>query len=437
MADEINDVAIQEPRLLSLLLLDDEQDILNSLKRLLRKEYEIVTFTNGHEALKYLAENPIDIIMSDMRMPEIDGAEFLTKSREIYPNAIRLLLTGYSDMDSTIKAINDGGVYTYIGKPWGNEELKLTLAKASDHYLLTKKAKQLSEQLTTANDELASLNQSLEQKVEQRTAELEVGKKKLQNTLKTQQELTYDVIDMLSATIEYRTGFTIAHIKRIAVQSREVAVRLGLDAMMCRRVYLCALLHEIGTVGLKDDVLLNMKLSHERTNDALIAHPLIGAEIVGKVKRFSTLLESIKHQNENIDGTGTPARLSGDKIPIGARIVRVVKDYDFLIAGKQNDKKVSAKQAEKWIRDRAWAWYDNEVIDAFMKVLSTRGVDKFHQEYSVNVDVLKIGDLLLDDLVLSNGKTMLKAGQIMNTTILEKLRQYEADNHTKVTLFIA
>ena len=437
MSNEITNASINEPQLLSLLLLDDEQDILNALKRLLRKEYDIVTFTNGHDALKYLSENPIDIIMSDMRMPEIDGADFLIKSRELHPGAIRLLLTGYSDMDSTIKAINGGGVYTYIGKPWENEELKLTLAKASEHYLLQNKAKQLTEQLATTNSKLESLNQSLEQKVERRTSALEVSKQKLQSTLKIQQELSYDVIDMLSATIEYRTGFTIAHIKRIAVQSREVAMVLELEPIECRRVYLCALLHEIGTVGLKDEVLSNMKLSLDNANPALISHPLIGAEIVSKVKRFSTLITSIKHQNENVDGTGTPDRLVGDNIPIASRIVRVVKDFDFLIAGKQNNKKMSVENAEKWIKGKAWIYYDSAIIDAFTKMFSTRNTNKAHLEYAVGVEILKKGDLLLNDLILSNGKTMLKAGQQINESIIEKLQQYENDNHTKITLFIA
>jgi len=421
---------------LSLLLLDDEQDILNALKRLLRKDFTIVTFTQGQEALQYLADHPIDIIMSDMRMPEMDGAEFLTKSRELHPDAMRLLLTGYSDMESTIKAINDGGVYSYIGKPWGNEELKLTLLTASEHYLLEKKTKSLTEQLTLANNQLAGLNQSLEKKVEQRTAALSASKKKIQETLKIQKELSFDVIDMLSATIEYRTGFSIGHIKRIAVQSREVAVKLGLEPMLCRRVYLCALLHEIGCVGLSDDLLSSLALPHTVQGKETGVYPIIGAEIVGRVKRFSTLVGSIKHQNENVDGSGFPDQLIGDSIPIGSRIIRVVKDFDFLIAGKANTQKMPSEEAKQWIKDKAWICYDNDVIDAFLQVIARRGSDDIHLEYSVGVDALKVGDTLLDALVLTNGKTMLNAGLQINRSIIDKLHEYEKNNHTKVNLFI-
>jgi len=434
----MSDDVVNESPQLSLLLIDDEANILNALKRLLRKEYSIVTFTNGHEALAYLAENPIDIIMSDMRMPEMDGAEFLTKSREIHPNAVRLLLTGYSDMESTITAINEGGVYTYIGKPWENEELKLTLAKAAENYSLKKQAKSLTDELAKANNNLATLNESLEEKVNQRTAALNASKQKLTGTLNIQKELLHDVLDMMSATIEYRTGYSTGHIKRIAAQSRGVAQLLGLDRPTCRRVYLCALLHEIGTVGLKDNVLTNMKLGSEKLDESFSSHPIIGAEIVGKVKRFSSLTGSIKHQNENFDGTGIPDHLSGEDIPIGARIIRVVKDFDFLIAGKANDKKMSIANAYAWMKERSGVWYDSKILQAFIDLLGKRDSsdEESEMEFSIGIEKLKPGDKLLEDLILHNGNVMLTAGQEISSVMIEKLKEYENTYNTKVTLFI-
>jgi len=421
---------------LTLLLLDDELDILNALKRLLRKDYTIVTFTDGQEALAYLADNSVDMIMSDMRMPEMDGAEFLTKSRDIVPNAIRLLLTGYSDMDSTVKAINDGGVYTYIGKPWDNQDLKLTLSKASDHYLLKKEAKRLNEQITKANNELAEFNQSLEKKVNQRTAALQASKQKLDKAFNTQKELLFDVLDMMSATIEYRTGFSPGHSKRIAIQCKALAKHLELDDAFCRRIYLCALLHEIGTVGLTDEVLKASTLGAGKLDDALVSHPVIGAEIIAKVKRFSSLTDNILHQNENIDGTGFPGHLSGDDIPIGSRIIRVVKDFDFLIAGKANKNKLSIPNAYAWMKDRSGVWYDRSILQTFIDLLGERNSDDNEMEFSIGLQALKPGDKLLEDLMLHNGNVMLKAGQEINQTMITKLQEYEETYNAKVTLFI-
>ncbi len=422
---------------LKLLLLDDEEDIINALKRLLRNNYEIIPFNKGDEALAYLQENHVDIIMSDMRMPKMDGAEFLAHAREIIPNAIRLLLTGYSDMDSTVKAINDGGVYTYISKPWNNQDLKLTLEKASDHYLLKKEAKRLNEEVAKANKELEIFNQSLELKVIQRTSALQASTKKLKNTLQTQKELFFDVLDMMSATIEYRTGFSAGHSKRIAIQCKAVAKKLELDEAQCRRIYLCALLHEIGTVGLSDDLLQENSIGSGKLDDLLITHPMIGAEILGKVKRFASLTDNILHQNENIDGTGSPAHLSGDNIPVGARIIRIVKDFDFLIAGKTNAKRMSIANAYAWMKERADVWYDRKILKTFIDLLGNREAVDGEMEFSIGVEALKPGDKLLEDLILNNGNVMLKAGQEINSVMITKLKEYEKRHNTKVTLFIA
>jgi response regulator RpfG family c-di-GMP phosphodiesterase len=422
---------------LKLLLLDDEEDIINALKRLLRNNYEIIPFNKGDEALAYLQENHVDIIMSDMRMPKMDGAEFLAHAREIIPNAIRLLLTGYSDMDSTVKAINDGGVYTYISKPWNNQDLKLTLEKASDHYLLKKEAKRLNEEVAKANKELEIFNQSLELKVIQRTSALQASTKKLKNTLQTQKELFFDVLDMMSATIEYRTGFSAGHSKRIAIQCKAVAKKLELDEAQCRRIYLCALLHEIGTVGLSDDLLQENSIGSGKLDDLLITHPMIGAEILGKVKRFASLTDNILHQNENIDGTGSPAHLSGDNIPVGARIIRIVKDFDFLIAGKTNAKRMSIANAYAWMKERADVWYDRKILKTFIDLLGNREAVDGEMEFSIGVEALKPGDKLLEDLILNNGNVMLKAGQEINSVMITKLKEYERRHNTKVTLFIA
>ncbi len=420
----------------SLLLLDDEEQILNSLNRLLRKEYHIISFTSGQEALDYLADNSVQLIMTDMRMPAMDGAEFLALARAIQPDPIRILLTGYSDIDSTIKAVNDGGIYTYIAKPWNNEELKLILNKAADYYELKQDKQNLIENLAKTNNKLAELNGSLEQKVKQRTNELQSSKQKLNENLTNQKELLHDVLDMMAATIEFRTGLSAGHSKRIALQCRAVATNLALDDLHCKRIYFCALLHEVGVVGLSDEELASSNLTDVKLDEALAGHPEIGAKIVGRVKRFSSLTENIRHQNENFDGTGIPDHLEGENIPIGARIIRIVKDFDFLIAGRQNHKRMSINNAIAWIKERANVWYDSKVIDVFVSLLVQRDCDDaLEMEFSIGIERLKPGDVLAEDLVLHNGNIMLTAGQEINNAMIEKLRQYEQTNNTKVTLF--
>jgi len=436
MREYMNSLTDEPATKLTLLLLDDEQDIINSLKRVLRKDYDIVTFTDGPLALEYLENNHIDIIISDMRMPVMDGAEFFTLSRENQPHAIRILLTGYSDIDTTIKAINDGGIYTYIGKPWENQELKLLLDKASEHYLLKKETRELNKKLSDANEQLAKFNHSLELQVSQRTNALEQSKDKLSATVKTQNVLLHDMIDMMSTTIEYRTGFGTGHNKRIALQCKAVARHLELDDATCRRTYLSALLHEIGIIGLKDDVLSSLDFGTGKLDEEFNRHPVIGAEIVGRVHRLASLTDNILHQNENMDGTGFPDHLAGDDIPLGSRIIRVVKDFDFLIAGKENNKRMGIKEAQAWLMSRADVWYDKTIISVLFTVLTQHQQTDEDMEFSVGIEGLKVGDKLMEDLVLTNGNIMLTAGQEISKSMIEKLKIYEENYNTKVTLFI-
>lgn len=420
---------------LKLLILDDEQDIINALTRFLRKEYELVSFNNGEEALVYLEKNPVDIIMSDMRMPMMDGAEFLTKSRILQPDTIRLLLTGHSDIDATVKAINEGAIFTYLAKPWDNEDLKLKIAKAGEHYLLKKEKERLAATLVRVNQKLEDLNSSLEMKVIERTRELELSKQKLQNSLDVQKELLHDALDMMSATIEYRTGSNEGDLKRIAAQSRAIAVKLGLDENQCRSIYLSALLHEIGVVGLSDQALDERNTPGTHFLKVEESYPVIGATIVGRIKRMSFLIENIRHQNENYNGSGFPDHLAGEKIPVGARIIRIVKDFDYLIAGVKNKRKMSIFNAESWMRDKAEFWYDKKILETFISILTKHeDTESEGMVYSIGVERLKSGDTLAKDLII-NGNLMLKAGQQVSSKLIERLRLHEQNYNTKLTLF--
>ena len=119
------------PEQARVLLVDDEENILRSLQRILRREpWELTTASSGEQALAAMAEHKYDLVISDARMPGMDGPTLLAEIRRKYPWCIRILLTGYADITSTIKAINDGQIYRYISKPWDDDELRLTIRQA-------------------------------------------------------------------------------------------------------------------------------------------------------------------------------------------------------------------------------------------------------------------------------------------------------------------
>jgi len=174
-AAEFEALLITDPRLDSahlrgphpertLLLVDDEENILSSLRRLLRREgYTILTATGGQAALELLATHPVDVIISDQRMPGMTGVEFLRKAKDMHPDSVRLMLSGYSDLQSVTDAINEGAIYKFLSKPWDDAMLRANIEEAFRRKLLADENQRLSGELKEANEALARINAQLQE----------------------------------------------------------------------------------------------------------------------------------------------------------------------------------------------------------------------------------------------------------------------------------
>ncbi len=174
----------------TLLLVDDEENILRSLMRVLRRDgYTILTANGGPEALELLEHNPVGVIVSDQRMPVMTGSEFLERAKEKRPDTIRIMLSGYTDLQSVTDAINRGSIYKFLTKPWDDELLRENIRKAFEHYDLRAERDLLAEQLTEANKQLADANVGLERQVAHQDIELELHHRIL--------ELSQDVLEHL------------------------------------------------------------------------------------------------------------------------------------------------------------------------------------------------------------------------------------------------
>jgi response regulator RpfG family c-di-GMP phosphodiesterase len=142
---------------ITILYVDDEENNLFSFKATFRIKYQVLTAISGDKALEILATKPVHIIITDQRMPEMTGVEFLEKVIEKYPDPIRILLTGYADMGAVVDAVNKGKIFHYITKPWNEEELDLTINRAYEKYLEKAQLKDMNEKLEGSNDQLEFL----------------------------------------------------------------------------------------------------------------------------------------------------------------------------------------------------------------------------------------------------------------------------------------
>jgi response regulator RpfG family c-di-GMP phosphodiesterase len=165
----------------TVLFVDDEENILHSLKRLLRKEgYQIQTATNGSDGLKILNNRDVHLVVTDQRMPGMSGTEFLAKVKEKYPEVIRIVLSGYTEVDSITESINKGHIYKFMLKPWNDQNLKLEIKQALEQYDLMQVNKTLHEKVIQKNEELKKINENLEMMVKERTLDFEIQNQALE-----------------------------------------------------------------------------------------------------------------------------------------------------------------------------------------------------------------------------------------------------------------
>lgn len=142
---------------ITILYVDDEENNLYSFKATFRMKYKVLIALSGDEALEIMKTQPVHIIITDQRMPNMTGVEFLEKVIEIFPDPIRILLTGYADMGAVVDAVNKGKIFHYLAKPWNEEELDMTITRAYDKYKEKEEIKVMNEKLATSNDQLEFL----------------------------------------------------------------------------------------------------------------------------------------------------------------------------------------------------------------------------------------------------------------------------------------
>lgn len=310
----------------NILLVDDEEDNLSLLYRTLRGSYNLDRSTSPLKALEMMDEKDYQLVISDHKMPEMDGVEFLKRASEKHPDMMRILLTAYSDANILIDAINYAKIYRYVKKPYNPEELQLIVSAALEFF-----------QLKHDNDKL----------------------------IVDLKELFAGTIKAIMGALDAKDSYTSGRSKRITFYSTEIAKKLGLSSIDIGKVELAGMLHDIGMIGVSDDVLYKIDDLTQEEYDEIKEHINYSVKILEDIKQLKDVVEIIKCHHENYDGSGYPAGLRGEEIPVGARIIAVGDAFDSIISDRVYRQKNNYEEALEEIQKGSGSHFDPVIVRAF------------------------------------------------------------------------
>ena len=354
-----------------ILIVDDEDSILNAFKRILADEnYDVHVANSGLEGLNKLrsATKPYSIIISDQRMPEMSGVQFFSKAKEIFPDAIRILLTGYADSDAIIEAINKGGVHLYFTKPWHEEEILLHIKQSLSKVEILAENKRLVELIREKNKELTELNKALEQKALEKTNDLLIQTEKLKESYQKSQIIMDGIVRTLSKIIETRDPYTAGHEDQVAKIACKVAREMKLPEEQISFIHIAATLHDIGKICVPSEILTKPSALNNLEKAIIKTHCKVANDVLANIEFPYPVAEVIYQHHERLDGSGYPRGLRGNEIALEARIIGVADVIDAMASYRPYRPALGVDAAIEEIVKYRGITYDPDVVDACLTV---------------------------------------------------------------------
>jgi response regulator RpfG family c-di-GMP phosphodiesterase len=360
-----------------ILYVDDDPNILASYKRVLHKRFDVETALGGQEGLEMIrSRGPFPVVIADMRMPGMDGVQFLSKVKEIAPNTVRMMLTGNADMQTSIDAVNEGHIFRFLTKPCPKELLTKSVQAGVEQYRLIVAERQLLEE--TLNGSITVLT---------------------------------DVLSLVNPTAFGRAARIRRYVKHIVRQ-------LGLPNTW--KFEVAAMLSQIGCVTLPPDALQKIYAGQDLSEDEekmYASHPGIGGRLIDRIPRLEEVAHMIARQQEPCSrdrASGEPQ--SRDEVAVGGQVLKVALDFDRLVSHG-----ASPQQAIAQLHQRPDV-YDPNIVST-LENLQVRPAES--ELRTVRVSELDAHMTLDEDIHAKNGNLLVTKGQELTFPVLERLRRWE------------
>ena len=312
------------------LIVDDEEDNLALLYRTLRGKYNITKANNAIQALDILKTEQFDCILSDHKMPLMDGVEFLKRVNDIQPKTMRLLVTAYSDVKILIDAINYAKIYRYIKKPYTPDELLMIVEAALETY-----------QLKIDNE----------------------------NLIADLKDLFSGTVKAIIEALDAKDSFTLGRSRRVAFFALKLVDKMSLTPTEVSQIELAGLLHDIGMIGVAEEILNKTQKLSDEEYEKIKMHVHYSVKILEDIKQLAEITEIIKYHHEYYNGCGYPFGLKGEEIPLGSRIIAIADAYDAMTSNRAYRKSLTSQEAVKVLQTSAGKQFDPNLVDLFVSIL--------------------------------------------------------------------
>jgi len=323
----------------TILIVDDEEMVRRLLHQKLSSEgYQCQEADGAAQALDKLSSNAVELVLLDIRMPGKSGVELLPEIKASYPDTAVIMATAITDTNIAIQCMKQGA-YDYLTKPFNLDEVVLSVDRA-----LEKRRLEL---------ENRDYQQHLEQKVEAQARKIRAS--------------FLSAITALAYALEAKDKYTSGHSQRVAEISVAIAKEMGLSQHSTERIRQAGLIHDIGKIGVRESVLNKPDHLTDEEFQHVKEHCEMGEHILAPIVEDEEILKVVRHHHERYDGTGYPNRLSGEQIPLGARILAVADTYDAMTSERPYRGAMSDETAYAEIESGKRTQFDPEVAGAFLK----------------------------------------------------------------------
>ncbi|MBN2685322.1 MAG: response regulator [Pontiellaceae bacterium] len=422
-----------------ILLVDDERTMLLAVTKMLRPlGYTIHAATSGAEGLKILEQEPIDLVISDMRMPAMDGAAFLAEVSACRPDVVCMLMTAYTEIELTAKAINKGRIFAYFSKPLDRGKLRDGVEQGLAFRRKTLELRRNSDAAVEENQRLKDANSQLEAAVAERTEKLDQTRKFLEMAYDQIKQAYFQTVNMFAQIVERGEQLRSGHGQRVAELAVLIARQLGMSDELINDIHTAGLLHDAGKVGFPDRI-------RNRETQALTpqemklmrTHPIEGAALLMSLEPLYPVADLIRSHHEKYDGSGYPDGLKGERIPVGSRILHVCDVYDSLLNGYVDGRSLAVKDALSNMQRRVGSDFDPIIFELLAKAVRSEEEQSSDPDgIPVVSSALEPGMRIARTLVTSRKVPLIVADVQLTDSLIEKLRAYEADSGEEFTVFI-